>query len=86
MLHSENPVEEESRVDIASRERVGLVLLAVFSLIYFAFILLCAFANAWFASITFLDVPATVWYGFGLIGLALVIAGVYGRLSRVVSK
>ncbi len=85
MLHSENQVEEESRVDIASRERVGLVLLAVFSTIYFVFILLCAFANAWFASITLWDVPATVWYGFGLIGLALVIAGVYGRLSRTIS-
>ena len=86
MLHSENQVEEESNLVVASRERVGLVLLAIFSVIYFGFILLCAFANAWFASITFWDVPATVWYGFGLIALALVIAGVYGRLSRTISK
>jgi len=85
MLHSENQVEEESAVTIAGRERIGLILLSLFSAVYFGFIFLCAFANAWFASVTFLDVPATVWYGFGLIILALVIAGVYGRLSRAVS-
>jgi len=86
MLHSENQVEEESAVTIAGRERIGLILLALFSAVYFGFIFLCAFANAWFASVTFLEVPATVWYGFGLIVLALVIAGVYGRLSRAGSK
>lgn len=86
MLHSENQVEQESNVEVASRERIGLVLMAIFSLVYFVFILLCAFANAWFASITFWGVPATVWYGFGLIAFALVIAGVYGRMSRAISK
>ena len=85
MLHSENQVEEESAGTIASRARVGLILLTVFSLIYFGFIFLCAFANSWFAAIEFWGVPATVWYGFGLIALALVIAGVYGHLSRTVS-
>ena len=85
MLHSENQVEEESAETIARRARVGLVLLLVFALVYFVFIFLCAFANAWFASLEFWEVPATVWYGFGLIALALVIAGVYGRLSRVTS-
>jgi uncharacterized membrane protein (DUF485 family) len=84
MLHSENQVDEESAATIASRQRAGLVLLAVFSFIYFLFIFLCAFANAWFTSITWLGVPATVWYGFALIGLALLIAGIYGRLCRSV--
>ena len=86
MLHSENRIEEESTKTIASRERIGLILLAIFSSVYFGFIFLCAFANAWFASLTFWEVPATVWYGFGLIALALVIAGVYGRLSRTISS
>lgn len=86
MLHSENQVDEESGDAIARRERLGLLLLAIFSTVYFGFILLCAFANAWFSSITFWGVPATVWYGFGLIALALVIAGVYGRLSRTIAK
>lgn len=86
MLHSENRVDEESAKTIASRERVGLILLAIFSLVYFVFIFLCAFANAWFAALTFWEVPATVWYGFGLISLALIVAGVYGRLSRTISK
>ncbi len=86
MLHSENRVDEESSKTIAIRERVGLILLAIFSFVYFVFIFLCAFANAWFAAVTFWDVPATVWYGFGLIALALIIAGVYGRLSRTISK
>ena len=85
MLHSENKVDTESRKEIARREKIGLVLLAFFSFSYFGFIALCAFANAWFASIAWLDVPATVWYGFGLIALALVIAGLYGRLSRTIS-
>ncbi len=82
MLHSENRKEEESATVIASRARVGLALLAVFSIVYFGFIFLCAFANAWFASLEVWGVPVTVWYGFGLIGLALMIAGVYGQLSR----
>ncbi len=85
MLHSENKVDTESQKEIARREKIGLVLLAFFSFIYFGFIALCAFANAWFANIAWLDVPATVWYGFGLIALALVIAGLYGRLSRTIS-
>lgn len=86
MLHSENRVDEESAKTIAKRERVGLILLAIFSFVYFVFIFLCAFANAWFAALTFWEVPATVWYGFGLISLALIVAGVYGQLSRTISK
>ncbi len=86
MLHSENRIEEESAKTIAGRERMGLTLLAIFSTVYFGFIFFCAFANAWFASLTFWEVPVTVWYGFGLIALALVIAGVYGRLSRTISS
>ncbi len=86
MLHSENRIDEESAKTIAGRERIGLILLAIFSSVYFGFIFLCAFANSWFASLSFWEVPATVWYGFGLIALALVIAGVYGRLSRTISS
>ena len=86
MHHSQNQVDDESDTSIAIRERMGMVLLAIFSTVYFGFIFLCAFANAWFASVTFWGVPATVWYGVGLIALALVIAGVYGRLSRTNSK
>lgn len=86
MLHSENQVEEESAKTIASRERVGLVLLTIFSSVYFLFIFLCAFANSWFASAMYQGVPATVWYGFGLIALALCIAGIYGRLSSTQAK
>jgi len=86
MLHAKNQVEEESAITIAKRERVGLVLLAIFSSVYFLFIFLCAFANSWFASLTFLGVQATVWYGFGLIALALCIAGIYGRFSSTQAK
>jgi uncharacterized membrane protein (DUF485 family) len=82
MLHSENQVDIEAKSDISRRERMGLALLLLFSIVYFGFIGLCAFANAWFASISLIGVPATVWYGFGLIALALVIAGLYGRWSR----
>lgn len=85
MLHSENQVETESAQTIAGRERIGLVLLTIFSIVYFGFIGLCAFANTWFASLKLWQVPLTVWYGFGLIALAMVIAGVYGRLCRTIS-
>jgi uncharacterized membrane protein (DUF485 family) len=83
MHHSKNEVETESEADIDRRKRIGLMLLAVFSVVYFGFIALCTFANRWFASVEYQGVPATVWYGFGLMALALVIAFVYGRWSRV---
>lgn len=81
-MHSENQVEVEDQDVIASRQRMGLILLSVFSAIYFGFIALCAFANTWFSGVLLSGVPATVWYGFGLIILALVIAGIYGRFCR----
>jgi uncharacterized membrane protein (DUF485 family) len=81
-MHSENQVEHEDSNVIERRQRIGLVLLLLFATIYFVFIGLCAFANQWFASVKFAGVPATVWYGFGLIALALAIAGIYGRLCR----
>jgi uncharacterized membrane protein (DUF485 family) len=82
MHHSENKVEVEAAGDIARRRRIGLILLALFSSVYFGFIGLCAFANAWFADLEWQGMPATVWYGFGLIALALLIAVIYGRWSR----
>jgi uncharacterized membrane protein (DUF485 family) len=82
VLHSENQVERESDAEIARRQRAGLILLAVFSVIYFGFIGLCAFANTWFSNLLWMGVPVPVWYGASLIVLALAIAGIYGRFSR----
>jgi len=85
MHYSKNQVEVESGSEIQRRQSIGLKLLAVFSTVYFGFIGLCVFANTWFASLRFVGVPATVWYGVGLIGLALVIAGIYGHYCRAKS-
>jgi uncharacterized membrane protein (DUF485 family) len=82
MHHSKNEVETEDSKEIVRRQRIGLFLMFLFSTVYFGFIFLCTFSNAWFAQSRLLGVPATVWYGFSLIALALIIAGVYGSLCR----
>ncbi len=84
MHHSENQVEVEAVHEVERRTRIGVRMLLGFAAIYFAFIALCAFANQWFAAVSLAGVPGPVVYGMGLILLALIVAGVYGRLCRTV--
>jgi len=86
MLHeNQSSAEVESNDVLVARRRWSMALLVFFSVIYAGFIGLCAFAYQWFSTITWMGVPAPVWYGLGLIFLALGIAGLYGHLTRLKS-
>jgi uncharacterized membrane protein (DUF485 family) len=62
--------------------RPGLALFAVYLLFYGGFVLLAAFAPDALAVLPFAGVNLAIWYGFGLIVLALVLALVYGWVCR----
>lgn len=84
MMHENKAsVETESSEQLRSRQRLSLWLLAFFTTVYAVFIALCAFAYDLISSNEIAGVPIVVWYGLGLILLAIAIAGLYGRLTRV---
>ena len=84
MMHENNSsVETETQDQIRSRQRLSLWLLAFFTSVYAVFIGLCAFAYGLVSLNEIAGVPIVVWYGLGLILLAIAIAGLYGRLTRV---
>lgn len=58
--------------------RVGLVLFAVYLLLYGGFVYLAAFSPRTMETLPFAGVNLAIWYGFGLIGAALVLALIYG--------
>lgn len=62
--------------------RLGLVLFAVYLLLYGGFMLLNAFAPNLMEATPLWGVNLAVLYGFGLIIAAIVLAVVYGWLSR----
>ncbi len=82
MHHSANSVEVEDGNLIQKRQRLGLILLAIFSLAYAGFIAVCTFAYDWTANTDIYGVPVSIAYGMSLNFLALIVAVVYGRLSR----
>ena len=63
--------------------RLGLVLFAVYLLFYGGFVLLAAFSPDALAVLPWAGVNLAIWYGFGLIVAALVLALVYGWACRV---
>ena len=83
MLHeNSSATETESEATSSARRRWSFLLLGIFTSIYAGFIGVCAFAYQWFSTLTYRGIPAPVWYGLGLIFLALAIAGLYGHLTR----
>jgi uncharacterized membrane protein (DUF485 family) len=62
--------------------RIGLSLFAVYLVLYGGFVLLAAFAPQWMEMTPLAGVNLAIWYGFGLIVAALVLALVYGWVSR----
>jgi len=62
--------------------RVGLVLFVVYLILYGGFVLLNAFAPEVMESMALAGVNLAILYGFGLIVVALVLALVYGWLSK----
>jgi uncharacterized membrane protein (DUF485 family) len=84
MMHeNKSSLETETAEQLRLRQRLSLWLLAFFTAVYAVFIGLCAFAYNLVSRNEIAGVPVVVWYGLGLILLAIAIAGLYGRLTRV---
>jgi uncharacterized membrane protein (DUF485 family) len=58
--------------------RVGLVLFTLYLLLYGGFVYLAAFSPQTLEGTPLAGVNLAIWYGFGLIGSAFVLALVYG--------
>lgn len=81
-MHSHaNSTEVEHTDVIRKRQRLGVILLSVFSLAYAGFIGLCMFAFEWFSSTNVYGIPLTVGYGVALIVFSLLVALIYGAMS-----
>ncbi len=80
--------ESRAEDDVGSerRARVGLVLFALYCLLYGAFMALSAFFPAIMRSTPFAGLTLAVTYGFGLILAALFLALLYGWLCRAVAS
>jgi uncharacterized membrane protein (DUF485 family) len=76
------PKEKEDAAIIARTTRVGLVLFAVYVLLYSGFMGLCAFAPKLMATTPFGGANLAIMYGFGLIAAALVLALIYMWVCR----
>ena len=62
--------------------RLGLILFVVYLAFYLGFVLINAFAADVMETVVVAGLNLAIVYGFGLIGLALVLALVYGGLCR----
>ncbi|MEI8212008.1 MAG: DUF485 domain-containing protein [Planctomycetota bacterium] len=82
MHHSANETPVESEHVIRRQQRIGVILLLIFSIAYGGFIGLSTFAYKWFAETKIGGIPLTVFYGVGLVLFSLFIAMLYGLLSR----
>jgi uncharacterized membrane protein (DUF485 family) len=58
--------------------RLGLGLFVVYLLLYGGFVAVAAFAPEWMELTPLAGVNVAIWYGFGLIVAALVLALIYG--------
>ncbi len=61
---------------------IGLTLFFIYSLIYGGFVLISAFSPAVMEWTPIAGVNLAIWYGFGLIIIALALSLVYGWLCR----
>lgn len=66
--------------------RVGLILFAVYLALYGGFVFLNAFVPEAMEVLPFMGVNLAIWYGFGLIIAALLLALLYGWLCRPTTK
>jgi uncharacterized membrane protein (DUF485 family) len=62
--------------------RLGLVMFAIYLAFYGGFVFLAAFSPETLAKLPFAGVNLAIWYGFGLIAAALVLALIYGWACR----
>ena len=66
--------------------RLGLFLFCIYLLLYIGFVGLAAFAPQWMEVRPLAGVNLAIWYGFGLILAAIVLALVYGWVCRPVES
>ncbi len=72
---------------IAARNaRYGMILFVFYLALYAAFVLINTFVPQWMDSVPFAGVNLAIWYGFGLIASALVLALVYSWLCRITDE
>ena len=62
--------------------RLGLILFALYSVLYLCFVLINAFAAGMMDTIVLAGLNLAIVYGFALIVVALVLALVYGMMCR----
>ena len=62
--------------------RLGLTLFGIYLVFYVGFVLISAFASHWFEIILPGGLNLAIVYGFALIGLAVVLAMIYGGLKQ----
>jgi uncharacterized membrane protein (DUF485 family) len=89
MAHFDHAPAEEEPVDEPAanrRARLGLVLFTIYFLLYGGFMLLNVFDPAFMEKTPFAGINLAILYGFGLIGMALVLALVYAWLCREPSR
>jgi uncharacterized membrane protein (DUF485 family) len=67
---------------LSSSARTGLILFFIYLALYGGFVLLNAFSPSTMEATPFAGVNLAIWYGFGLIVAALVMALLYGWLCR----
>lgn len=63
--------------------RIGLSLFAVYLLLYGGFVLLAAFSPETMEATPLAGVNLAIWFGFGLIGAAILLALFYGWTCRL---
>ena len=63
--------------------RYGIVLFLVYLALYSGFVLIAAFSPATMERTPAAGVNLAIWYGFGLIAAAIVMALIYGWLCRI---
>ena len=74
---------DDDTPQIAARNaRTGMKLFAVYGPLYAAFVLISAFRPDWMAQKPLAGINLAIWYGFGLLGGALLLALVYSWLCR----
>jgi uncharacterized membrane protein (DUF485 family) len=77
------PIYTARRMFVSTRNsRIGLALFAVYLVFYGAFVLLAAFSPQTMEATPLAGVNLAIWYGFGLIAGALVLALLYGWTCR----
>ena len=79
---ADDSTEKEHAPTVARNARYGMALFVVYLMLYAGFVFASAFGPAWMALRPWAGVNVAIWYGFGLIFSALLVALVYCWLCR----